>query len=187
MRAGSFAGLGKTEIAKRRAYSEAAAEDDDLAWSVRREFSLREVGWQQFQANKYRQLQDDIVAKYNASLPLFFATAKLNDTQLEPAVVDLTNPLRIQMQTYQAFMNTSVMSKYTDTDYQPGLTVRGNVCTQQATRCQSLENKVNASGPDTIQISVNDQAQSKFENVLDLGIFTTGPALALTATSSIPS
>jgi hypothetical protein len=173
-RSGSYPGLSTSEIAKRARYAHDAASEDDIFWNVRKEFGLRELGWQQFVFNKYKGLQDQDLERYVKAIPVFYKTVQDDNKKLEAGLFDLSPFLRKQMDDYQQLMTVSALSRAAEAqEYQPDMTVRGRICDDRKAYCKELENRVESEFNNSISLSIADQSQSQFDNVIDLGVFST--------------
>ena len=173
-RSGSYPGLSPAEIAKRASYARDAESEDDLFWNVRKDFALMEFGWQEFVFNKYKGLQEQDLQRYNRGIPVFYRTIQDDNKKLEAGLFDLAPFLRKQMDDYQGLMSLSVLSRAVDVaDYQPDLTVRGRVCEERKAYCERLRARVASEFNNSVNVSVGDQSQSQFDNVIDLGVFST--------------
>ena len=83
-RSGSYLGLSQSQIAIRRAYDRDAQAEDELFFSIRKDFALREIGWDQFLNNKLKGLQDGDYNAFTKGVPTIYNTIAKDASNLEP-------------------------------------------------------------------------------------------------------
>jgi hypothetical protein len=178
VRATSYAGLPTIEIKKRKSYAEAAEAEDELNWAIRRYFAFHELGWQQYQSNKYRGQQEDQVQRYNEGVNTLYGIAAKNNAFVES--VDLTAALQAQSTKYQKLMTTSVFAKPLVTPiFDPTLSDWGVVCVNSELLCNSMWAQLSPPAETPIRLTVGGSSQAKFANLLDLGQFSLAAPVTL--------
>ena len=180
IRSETFPNLSAAEIGKRRSYAKDAAEDDETSTSIRKYFGLREIGWHEFQANKYKQLQDDLIARHPQGQAVLYAVAQTNKNMLMLKTTDIGPSLVAQEAQYQALMTTSILSKQIVAEqFSPGMTPSGRVCDIVPARCADVFQQVEPEDNSLVEWQFGDKKQQKFANVLVIGTFSTASSVTL--------
>ena len=137
-RSGSYPGLSQSQIAIRRAYDRDAQAEDELFFSIRKDFALREIGWDQFLNNKLKGLQDGDYNAFTKGVPTIYNTIAKDASNLEPHL-NLAPFLTQFLASYKSLMSLSMLSKQVDiAEYNPDLTIRGDVCKTREADCTRL-------------------------------------------------
>ena len=70
-------------------------------------------------------------------------------------------------------MSLSMLSKQVDiAEYNPDLTIRGDVCKTREADCTRLASILQPALPQPVAVSLGEQTQTKFDNVLDIGVIS---------------
>jgi hypothetical protein len=179
VRAGTFARLSATQIAKRRAYSAHVGDDDDLAFNFRSYFRIREIGWHDFQANKYKGLQDDQLERYSEGQKAIYQQFA-HYSEMHKSTIDVGPPLTAQANAYADFMKTSILLKKSVADtYDPNLTPLGRVCKLLPTYCSTSVARAFSDTARPLVWTFGDQTQTKVTNIFHVGQFSTTVPVSL--------
>ena len=179
LRAGTFARLTAVQIAKRRAYSTRVSKDDDLAFNFRSYFRIREVGWHDFQANKYKGLQDDQLQRYSEGQKAIYQQFA-HYSEMHKSTIDVGPPLTAQANAYADFMKTSILLKKIVADtYDPDLTPLGRVCKLLPTYCSTSGARAFSDTVRPLAWTFGDQTQTKVTNIFHVGQFSTADPVSL--------
>ena len=169
-RSGSYPGLSQPQIALRRTYDHDAQAEDELFFSIRKDFALREIGWDQFLNNKLKGLQDGDYDAFTKGVPTIYNTIAKDASNLEPAF-NLAPFLTQFLASYKSLMSISILSKQVDVaKYNPDLTIRGDVCKTREADCARLAALLKPAIPEPVGVSLGAQNQTKFDNVIDIGV-----------------
>lgn len=176
IRSETFARLSPTEIRKRRSYANTTDEEDEASHAFRSFFELREIGWHEYQANKYKGWRDDMIKRYMEGQKALYGVAIDNSKMLQST--DVGPALIAQAKQYQSLMTTSVDSKLIVADqYDPEMTTRGRVCEIVPARCASVVTAMKPGEGELLQWQLGDAKQQQFENVLAIGLLSTNDAV----------
>lgn len=171
-RSGSYPGLSQSQIATRRAYDRDAQAEDQLFFYIRKDFALREIGWDQYLNNKLKGLQDADYDAVTKGVPTIYNTIAKDASNLEPAF-NLAPFLTQFLAGYRSLMSISVLSKQVDiAKYDPDLTIAGDICKTREPDCTRLAAMLQPTAPQPVTVSLGDQTQSKFDNVLNVGVIS---------------
>jgi hypothetical protein len=179
IRSGAFARLSASQIAKRRSYVTDTSRKDDEAANFRNYYRLLEIGWHEYQANKYKGLQDDARKRSSDGVASIYAQALTTYKQLQHT--DVSPSLIAQIKIYQDFMNTSLFAKSTVADqYDSKMEIGGRVCNVLPSRCSSAYEQIRSRN-DPLQWQFGDTKQTQLTNILDIGQISLGPLATLDA------
>lgn len=179
VRAGTFARLNAAQIAKRRAYSAHVSDTDDLAFNFRSYFRIREIGWHDYQANKYKGLQDDQLERYSQGQKVIYQQFA-SYSAAHKSTIDVGPPLTAQANAYADFMKTSILLKKSVADtYDPNLTPLGRVCYLLPTYCSASIARAFSDHVPPLAWTFENQTQTKVTNVLHVGQFSTVDPVSL--------
>jgi hypothetical protein len=181
IRSGAFSGLSAGQIKTRRTYYSAAADESKMSRAVRAYFRLREIGWHEFQANKYKGMRDDVLVRYDAGVKSIYDIAASNSRSLQKT--DIAPSLISQVQRYQEFLATSVVSKFVVTEqYDPKMTQWGHVCDLFPLKCTEAESGIRGKEPNAIEWQYADKKVDKSGATLQLDAISTGSSADLNGT-----
>jgi hypothetical protein len=174
-----FARLSAAQIAKRRTYSAHVSDNDDLAFNFRSYFRIREIGWHDFQANKYKGLQDDQLERYSEGQKAIYQQFA-HYSEMHKSTIDVGPPLTAQANAYADFMKTSILLKKSVADtYDPNLTPLGRVCKLLPTYCSTSGARAFSDTARPLVWTFGDQTQTKVTNIFHVGQFSTADPVTL--------
>jgi hypothetical protein len=174
-RSTTYAGLSFSAISSRKSYAKQAISDDEASMDIRHYFHFREIGWSEFQANKYKGLQDEAVKNYADGVRAIIKayqdnTAGKSDYDPNHDMVVATDA---QMASFKKFMSTSLLSKQLVADqYDKDMTEWGRVCDVLPLECSTLISRLTPRGDAPVQWAFNKGQSKKYTNTLELGYFS---------------
>src|SRR5205823_4523792 len=160
-------------ITKRKTFNRQIAKATENAQFVRKFFRLHEIGWHEYQANKYRGLQDNLLNLYTKGEAALYSVAAQNSKNLQTA--DIGPSLVAQTVAYRAFMTNSLMAKLIIADRNiKDMSPWGRVCDLEPLQCSVATTQVQG-GVTPVELAFQGRTQKQFENIFSAGQFAVGP------------